>query len=630
MRNVGGESSSCIYDLLVNSADSHRDSPVFLAPDREGLTYARLLAAVRKTVAALNAAGISRGDRVALTLPEGPEAALAFLAVSSAATAAPLNPAYRAEEYEFYLSDLGAKALLLPRGSGSPARRVASARGVSVIELSWAPEGPAGDFDLDCPSGSARPPALALPDDLALILHTSGTTSRPKMVPLTHRNLVASARHIRTTLRLGPDDRCLNVMPLFHIHGLIGAVLSSIAAGGSVVCAPGFQAPLFLEWVREFEPTWFTAVPTMHQAILARAEKTGKELALPRLRFIRSSSSALPAQVAARLEETFHVPVIESYGMTEAAHQMASNPLPPGLRKPGSVGLAAGPQVAVMDETGILKGTGEVGEIVIRGPNVASGYLNNPAANAAAFVDGWFRTGDLGYCDRDQYLFLVGRSKEIINRGGEKISPREIDEVLLDHPAVEQAVAFALPHERLGEEVGAAVVLCSARSVSQRELQDFTAARLADFKVPARIVFVDEIPLGPTGKLQRVGLAEKLGVTGLSAVGRPAPRPFRPPSTPTEKRLCALWRELLGLEEVGADDNFFDLGGDSVLAARLAVAIEKETGQTVRLRDMGVQTLCQHASQLDAGFARPARSGSPSWRKRLAGLFRAGAASLGE
>jgi len=464
-------------------------------------------------VALLNGAGLGRGDVLAIVLPNGPEMAAAFVALAAGAATAPLNPAYREDEFDFYLGDLNARALVVAQGQDGPARQVAHRRGLPVIELIGDPGGPAGAFHLArLPTGSPKTTGFATAADVALILHTSGTTSRPKMVRLSQRNVAASACHIARTLALGPNDRCLNVMPLFHIHGLIAAVLASLGAGGAVWCTPGFNALKFFSWLEEATPTWYTAVPTMHQAILARAERN-REIILRRpLRFIRSSSASLPPQVMAELEATFGAPVLESYGMTEAAHQMASNPLPPAPRKPGTVGPAAGPEIAIMGEDGRLLAHGETGEVVIRGANVTAGYLENPAANASAFRDGWFRTGDQGVLDAAGYLSITGRLKEIINRGGEKISPREVDEVLLDHPAVEQAVTFALPHDKLGEEVAAAVVLRQGKQASERELREFVAKRLADFKVPRKVLLLPEIPKGATGKLQRIGLAQKLGL----------------------------------------------------------------------------------------------------------------------
>ncbi len=331
-------------------------------------------------------------------------------------------------------------------------------------------------------------------------------------MPLLQRNVAASARHIAEALSLEPGDVCLNVMPLFHIHGLVGATLSSLAAGAQVCCTPGFNALKFFGWLDEVRPTWYTAVPTMHQAILARAGHNREIAARSRLRLIRSSSAPLLPKVMAELEKTFQTPVIESYGMTEAAHQMASNPLPPRQRKPGSVGIACGPEIAIMDGRGHLVPCGHTGEVVIRGPNVMAGYEANPEANGASFTAGWFRTGDQGVIDADGYLWITGRIKELINRGGEKFSPLEVDEVLMHHPAVEQVVTFAIPHPKLGEDVAAAVVLREGETASDHDLRSFAEARLLHFKVPRKILIVREIPKGATAKLQRIGLAARLGL----------------------------------------------------------------------------------------------------------------------
>ncbi len=505
---------STIIELLALGRD---DAVAIGAPGRPPLTYQGLRDHAQRTVATLNQLGIGRNDRVAIVLPNGPEMATAFVAIAAGATTAPLNPGYRKAEFEFYLNDLGAKALVVEQGSHSPALAVAAELKIPVLEITVTAAAPAGLFSIQpAPDAPASQPAVhggwAAPDDIALVLHTSGTTSRPKIVPLTQRNVCASARNVSANLALTPDDHCLNIMPLFHIHGLIAAVLSSLRVGASVCCTPGFDALQFFAWLAEAQPTWYTAVPTMHQAILTRAGRNRDIVANAKLRFIRSSSSSLPTPVMEELEKTFNAPVIEAYGMTEAAHQMASNPLPPRSRKPGSVGVAAGPEIAIMDQEGALLPAGAIGEIVIRGINVTPGYENNPKANAENFTNGWFRTGDQGSMDAEGYLTISGRLKEIINRGGEKISPREVDDVLMEHPAVRQVVTFAMPHAKLGEEVAAAVVLRDNATVTERELRDFAATRLADFKVPRKILFLEEIPKGATGKLQRIGLAEKLGV----------------------------------------------------------------------------------------------------------------------
>ena len=482
---------------------------------RQPLTYADLQRQIKKTISQLNQLGVGRNDPVAIVLPNGPEMAAAFVAIASGATTAPLNPAYREDEFDFYLSDLETRLLVVEEGSETPPLPVAAKLGIPVARLKRSADLITIGFDLvgDRVKPGPSLKGVAESEDIALVLHTSGTTSRPKMVPLSHRNICASAQHILQNLALVPEDRCLNVMPLFHIHGLMAAVLSSLAAGASVFCTPGFNALKFFSWMKEARPSWYTAVPTMHQAILGRAPRNREIIESIRLRFLRSSSASLPTPVMKELEETFNAPLIEAYGMTEASHQMASNPLPPAVRKPGAVGLPTGMEISIMDETGQHLPVGTTGEVVIRGPNLTKGYRNNPDANAAAFSDGWFRTGDQGLFDPEGYLRLTGRLKEIINRGGEKVSPLEIDEVLIAHPEVAQAVTFALPHEKLGEEVAAALVLKEGAKTSEGEIREFAGRRLADFKVPRRVIFLDEIPKGPTGKLQRIGLAEKLGLT---------------------------------------------------------------------------------------------------------------------
>jgi acyl-CoA synthetase (AMP-forming)/AMP-acid ligase II len=494
-------------------------APALVSTEGGAVSFEGLRAAVARLAGELRAAGIRRNDRVAIVLPNGPEMALTFLAVASCATAAPLNPAYREEEFRFYMQDLGAKALITMSGQETEAHAGAASE---IIRVTVEGSGDSTRFQMSetspragwSPIGAVPEVDFAGPEDIALVLHTSGTTARPKIVPLTQRNLAVSARNIASSLELGPGDRCLNVMPLFHIHGLMAALLASLTAGGSTVCTPGFDAFRFFGWLESTKPTWYTAVPTMHQLVLSRAERQPQTARAAGLRFIRSSSAPLPPVVMERLEAVFGAPLIEAYGMTEASHQMATNPLPPEERRPGSVGKSAGVAVAIMDGEGKLLGAGERGEVAIKGPSVTHGYENNPEANERSFTYGWFRTGDEGYLDGDRYLWLTGRLKEQINRGGEKISPREIDEVLLQHPDVAQAVAFAIPHPTLGEEVGAAVVLAQGAKADERSLREHAARYLADFKLPRRILIIEEIPKGPTGKVQRIGLAEKLGLSG--------------------------------------------------------------------------------------------------------------------
>ena len=498
--------AATIPDLLAVGAD---EAPA-LKGAHSTADYAELRATVARLAGQLRAAGVGPGDRVALATTNGSALAAAFLAAASAAVAAPLNPRYREGELRRAFAELGVRAAIV----APDAEAVPDAPGVRRLAIAGAGLG------LDLTEGGVplapAPVAPPAPDAVALVLQTSGTTARPKTVPLTHANLAASAASVARSLALAPADCGLVAMPLFHIHGIVAGLLAPLAAGGAVACPGEFNAFRFLDWLDEFRPSWYTAVPTMHQLILARAARHADALARARLRFVRSSSAPLPPVVLERIEAAFHAPMIEAYGMTEASHQMATQPLPPGLRKSGSVGRPAGVELAVLAPDGAGLPAGERGEIAVRGPGVTAGYEANPEANAAAFTaHGWFRTGDEGYLDADGYLFLTGRLKELINRGGEKIAPREVEEVILRHPAVRQAVCFALPHATLGEEVAAAVVRADgaeAAALDESAVRDLCAGRLAPFKVPRAVVFVDEIPVGPTGKLQRLGLAERLGL----------------------------------------------------------------------------------------------------------------------
>jgi oxalate---CoA ligase len=551
-------------------------------PESAAITFADLVAESEICALALDDLGVRRNNRVGILLPNSPATITTFIGVTSRATAAPLNPAYGAAEFEFYLSDLNVKALMIDSTLDSVARRVAKDLGIPVLDIAPVPTGSAGV----CGVPSKRPGVVlgkdaVQIDDVALVLHTSGTTSKPKIVPLTHANILSSTENIIHTLNLSSADRCLTIMPLFHIHGIM-VTLSALLAGGQV-CAVGFDPQKFFAIVADFKPTWYSAVPTMHQAILRVAASYSGAVDRCGLRFIRSSSASLPVGVKAELEKVFNTPVIEAYGMTEAAHQMASNPLPPKEQKPGSVGLPAGPQIAIMDDRGKILSVEETGEIVIRGLNVFQGYENNQRASAEAFSAGWFRTGDQGYFDAGGYLFLTGRLKDIINRGGEKISPAELDEVLLSHPAIEQAITFPVPHPTLGEDVAAAVIARQGVAVSEKEVRDYVGARISGFKVPQRVLIVTEIPKGSTGKIQRRGVAKKLGLLDPSATELKADSTVAALAGILESQLVQLWEELLGVRHIGIHDNFFELGGDSLLAVQMMLRFERLVGKRVPL-----------------------------------------------
>jgi acyl-CoA synthetase (AMP-forming)/AMP-acid ligase II len=485
------------------------DRPAIIQPEQNiRITYGNLKRQVQDVADALAAAGISRGDRIGMALPNGLPNVVTFLAASMAGTAAPLNPAYKEEEFRFYLEDTNARILLLPPEGNEEARRAAGDR-VPILTVEMDANG-----TVSLSGVSSRKPAGApAPTDTALILHTSGSTGRPKRVPLSHANLSISAGNVARSYTLSDSDVSLCVMPLFHVHGLVASTLATLATGGTLVVPQKFSPLSFWRIARDHGATWYSAVPTIHQLLLARADKNGPRPAgAERLRFIRSCSASLPPQVMRDLEAAFGAPVLEAYGMTEAAHQMSSNPLPPAARLPGSVGRGTDVKISIMDTEGRHLPTGERGEVVIQGPNVVSGYENNPEANATSFTDGWFRTGDQGFLDENGYLTLTGRLKEMINRGGEKISPREIDEVLLAHPGVAEAVCFGAPHPTWGEEVSAAVVVRpageSGKATTGQELLAYCKEKLSDFKRPKQIHIVDAIPRTATGKIQRRVVAQ--------------------------------------------------------------------------------------------------------------------------
>jgi acyl-CoA synthetase (AMP-forming)/AMP-acid ligase II len=503
---------STLFDLI---AAVPADKIAVILPEQNvKITYGNLRNQVMAVAGQLAAAGVGRGDRVATALPNGLPMIVSFLAAGVVGTAAPLNPAYKEDEFKFFLEDTNARVLLLPLEGADDARRAAGDR-VPILTIDM---DAAGTVSLTGVDGRAPVVASGV-DDVALVLHTSGSTGRPKRVPLAHRNLSISAGNVARSYNLGPDDVSLCVMPLFHVHGLVASTLATLSTGGTVVVPAKFSPLSFWRVARDHGVTWYSAVPTLHQLLLARAgdpsDPSRRPAGTEKLRFIRSCSSALAPQVMQALETAFGAPVLEAYGMTEAAHQMASNPLPPDDRKPGSVGRGTDVQISIMDAAGSHLPPGERGEIVIKGPNVIQGYENNPDANATSFVDGWFRTGDQGFLDDKGYLTLVARIKELINRGGEKISPREIDEVLLTHPAIAEAVCFGVPHGTWGEEVAAAVVLRDATTASEADLLAFCKERLADYKRPKQIHITETIPRTATGKIQR-GVVAKAYIQNAS------------------------------------------------------------------------------------------------------------------
>ncbi|MEH2107140.1 acyl--CoA ligase [Nostoc sp.] len=499
-----------LFDLLAGE-DNHS---ALITPGGRSLTYKQLRENVVGLVSQLNSFGLKRGERIAIAMTNGSPMAITFLAAALCGTAAPLNPKYKQEEFAFYYEDTQAKALIA-LSEGPEAAIAAVTPDMMLINAKVNTDGTLSfelgtrDWELGI-RGNGDCENLVEDDDIAMILHTSGTTSRPKRVPIRHRNLIASAGNLISAYSLTADDITFCLMPLFHIHGLVGCLLATLASGGTLVCPNGFNALEFWKLVDTYKPTWYSAAPTMHQTILARASRNIEIVKANRFRFIRSSSASLPPIIIEQLEATLHAPVVESYSMTEASHLMTTNPLPPKVRKPGTVGYGFGVEVGIMDAEDKLLSQGNLGEVVVKAPNVIDGYENNPEANTTAFVNGWFRTGDQGTVDEDGYLRLTGRIKELINRGGEKISPLEVDDVLLRHPAVAEALAFAVPHKSLGEDIHAAVVLKA--ETDEKELLAHCSTMLADFKVPKQIHILDQLPRGATGKLQRLAMAKLLNI----------------------------------------------------------------------------------------------------------------------
>lgn len=602
-----------VGELIARQAMAFRDRPALLAPNRPTLTYHELAERVAALGAALRAAGLCPADRVALVLPDPADLAVALLATMASMTAVPLDHNGRPQEFRRYLTSSKARAVLVDGSSGSAVSEAAKETELPVLAVTTDGDGwPSGVRHVSGPPVTAAD-TVDIPRD-ALVFHTSGTTGAQKVVPLPQAGVCLSAANIAANLELTPRDRSLGVQPLFHAHGVLTPLLGSISAGASLVCLPKFEATAFFGSLGEYRPTWYSAVPTVHQAILREAADHPGELAAVDLRFVRSASASLPEQVLRRLEETFDAPVIEAYGMTETTSVLASNPMPPGKRKAGSVGLPVGCEIMVTGSDGHRLAPGQVGEVVVRGDTVVRGYDN--AADDSVFTDGWFHTGDLGWFDEDGYLFLAGRTKEIINRGGVTVSPFEIDRALEAHPAIAKAVAFPVPHATLGEDVAVAVVAAPGQTITEREVRNFAAQHLNRTSIPSRVVLVDTLPTGSTGKVQRLRLHEQIPLPEAT---------FEQPSTDLQHMLTTVWQDALGRDRIGRNDNFFDIGGDSLMATRIAETLTRTTEHPVAPLDIFVfptiSLLAEHIA--DGGTpAQPIQDTTTTVRDGRARLLR--------
>ena len=556
--------------LIADHARRDPGALALLAPGRPPLTFGALLQEVDRIALSLAAAGLGRGNRVAVALPNGPELAMAVLALSDCATCVPVNPALDEAACTLLLKSCRVDALLSPDRGDSTAERIARALGVLRFRVVSREDGPAGTMELitDAPR-RPRLPESVQPDDLALLMHTSGTTGRPKSVPISHRMLGASIVNQVNAMQLTSADRCLCVTSLFTNSGIRRSLLGPLAVGGSTVCTSGFQARAFADWLEEFAPTYYAAGPAVHLELLAEFTRRSRPVRHT-LRFVWSGFTPLSTALEERLERALDVPIIQAYGMCEAG-QVASNRLPPGRRRRESVGVPIGIEIAILDDGHQPVQPPGVGEIWVRGQSVITGYENDPEANEQAFHDGWFRTGDLGYLDEDGYLFLTGRMKEQINRGGMKVSPSEVDAVLMRHPEVVDAATFAVAHATLGEDVAAAVVVREGASVTAQQLRDFALGELATFKVPSRIALVPALPKSAQGKMRRRELAE-----ALAWHLRPD---YVAASGEHEELAARFFADVLGVERIGAHDNFFDLGGDSLRGSQLVTRVNAALGR---------------------------------------------------
>ncbi|MET3910527.1 amino acid adenylation domain-containing protein [Bradyrhizobium sp. S3.3.6] len=605
--DAGAETNTFAHigGLLAFHARTMPAAPALLAPGRPPLNYGALGARIAHLVQTLRGLGVAPGDRIAVALPRGADSALALIAVASSCACVPVNPDLTADELQRYFSELKLTALVTRADMNSPSRDVARALDIAMIDFVPGPETDLGGCAFIGPTiGPACANGAASAEDDAFILLTSGTAARPKMVPLTHRNVCLSAQNAGRVLSLTSHDRLLNALPLFHAHGLISGLLTALAAGSSVIATGGFDAPSFFGWMRDLQPTWYTAVPTIHRALLTAAEANPERARASSLRVIRSASSSLAPAILNGLETMFGVPVLETYGMTEAASQIAANPFE--LRKIGSVGRAAGPEIAIMDETGRALASGERGEIMLRGANMSRGYYNDEAATQAAFRDGWFRTGDLGYLDADGYLFIVGRIKDVINRGGQKVSPLEVEEVLLAHPAVLEAGVFAVPHAKLGENVAAVVVLRDNSEATSDQLRQFARKRLAAYKVPSLIRSVAALPKGASGKVKRNALADLISASHDDDE-------TQLPRNALETQLAEIWANLLELPKVGVDQDVFALGADSLAVTQMRSRLRERFNVDFSFEDIfDCATVGALAARLETTAHRDATL--PAWR----------------
>ncbi len=589
----------CAHLRAATAAVAGRDA--ILAPGRRAISHAALWDRTERLATTLRHLGLRPGDAVAMAMPDGPDALSAWLAVTWTAACAPLDATFQAAEFEFALASLEARALVVPTGATGPAVAAATAMGLAIVDATPDHQACVAAFAIRTAGTRARAPSPAHAPETALLLHTSATTGRAKLVPLQHAQMAAMVRVLRSTLPEADAGRTLIITPHYHLHCL-SSVLIQLASGGAVIAAPGFRPEAFHQWLEAFCPTQYTAGPTVHRAILSLWPPGPLDAVYRSLRFVTSSGAPLPEAFRQELQQRLGVPVVEGYGLTEAG-RVTMTPLDTRLHRPGSVGQCFGPEVAVVDGQDQPVPVGTVGEIVLKGETVISAYAHDPEANREVFRHGWFHTGDLGRLDDGGFLYLHGRLKEAINRGGEKILPYPIEAVLQGCPGVAEVAVFGFPHPRLGEDLGAAVVRRPDAQVTALQLREFALKALAPYKVPRRIIFVAAIPKGRTGKARRLDLSELLqGSEGAAEASADA----GPPTDPIESVLAGLWSEMLGVDGVDRADDFFLLGGDSLLATTMLARVESHFACVVHPGSLAASaTLARLADAVRAGLAPP-------------------------
>ena len=526
------------------------------------LTYGNVAQIVHAIAHQLDLREFAATDRIAVTAPRGKEGLLLFLAVSSCAVCCPLDPRLLDNELTAALADLGV-VCMIDATHEARISRIASALKIAVRTARLS--------ELQLHEAPHRDIRIAA-DEIALLLQTSGTTSKPKHVALTHANVLAAARAIGTSYAIGPSDCCINPMPHHHVHGLISAGISSLLAGASQFCAPSFAPGAFERALERLHPTWFTGSPVFHLGLLDFFETSKRSPCRTRLRFVRSSSAPFPASAITRYERLFGVPLLENYGMTETASTVCTNLPAPGVRKSGSVGRPIGAEIRIADAAGRRVAQGSEGEVLLRGPSVITSYASGENGSDH-FADGWLRTGDVGRIDEDGCLFILGRTKELIKRGGHSVYPLEVDSAMLSHPDIVEAISFSLPHPTLGEELVAAVVARAGATIVADEVRGFLEDKLSTYKIPAAIVGVAEIPKNATGKATRRSMRDAFA--DRFAMARvPAASGF-------EDELLQLWRAVIARPELGVTDNVFVHGADPLRAQKIV-----EAAGTLSLKDI--------------------------------------------